>query len=650
MWRDILDLQQTKTTLAERLRFQDFVADVSTRLITAPDDAAGQALTECLRDTCLYFNADRATLNWYNDARTAADLLYFWNEFGRAPYGRLSLENFPWSAPRILVGELVSYRIDEELPEIANRDKATLIGLGIKSVALVPLVVAGQVHGTCTFSNIANSKTWSDTEMSDLKVLAELFGNVVIRLRSHEALKKAMRDLERATERLEAENVYLRDEIRSTHGFNELIGESKELIRCLKQVEQVARTGTTVLIQGETGTGKELIARAIHEYSPRRDRPLVKINCAALPANLIESELFGHEKGAFTGAVQRKKGRFDLADGGTIFLDEIGDFPLDLQGKLLRVLQEAEFQRLGGSETVRVDVRVIAATNRNLIDAVDNGEFRADLYYRINTFPIYLPALRERRGDIRLLAEHFVRFHSQQLGKQVTAISSSMLEELENYSWPGNVRQLEGVIQRALISASGNTLELADRLQAVHAPSANESTAVANLHSVEKAHIETVLNQCRWMIAGERGAAVVLGSAAKHATLKNEKTRNRPQPANDKRLVSELPASCVGLEQKSTSAKKHLVARDRCNISALRRSPVSGSKPRIHWPCDCERIHGQTVRPFTVSPQSGPFPCAAKAIQQQSTASLHDASRSPRTANSGAKHRFRSWGRGQTVR
>jgi transcriptional regulator with GAF, ATPase, and Fis domain len=511
MWRDILDIQQTKATLAERLRFQDFVADVSTRLITAPDDAAGQALTEGLRDTCLYFNADRATLNWYNDAGTAADLLYFWNEFGRAPYSRLSLENFPWSAPRILVGELVSYGIDEELPEIANRDKATLIGLGIKSVALVPLVVAGKVHGTCTFSNIANSKTWTDSEMSDLKVLAELFGNVVIRLRSHEALKKAMRGLERATERLEAENVYLRDEIRSTHGFNELIGESRELIRCLKQVEQVARTGTTVLIQGETGTGKELIARAIHEYSPRRDRPLVKINCAALPANLIESELFGHEKGAFTGAVQRKKGRFDLADGGTIFLDEIGDFPLDLQGKLLRVLQEAEFQRLGGSETVRVDVRVIAATNRNLIDAVDNGEFRADLYYRINTFPICLPALRERGGDIRLLAEHFVRFHSQQLGKQVTAISSGMLEELENYSWPGNVRQLEGVIQRALISATGNTLELADRLQAVHASSANESPAVMNLHSVEKAHIETVLNQCRWMIAGERGAAAVLG-------------------------------------------------------------------------------------------------------------------------------------------
>lgn len=511
MWRDLLGVQQTKAALAERLRFQDLVAEVSTRLVTSADDDAGEALTGCLRDTCRYFDTDRATLNWYNETKTSADLLYYWNEFGRAPYSRLPLENFPWSAPQILRGELVSYRIDEELPEIANRDKATLVGLGIKSVALVPLIVAGQVHGTCTFSNIGRSKTWSATEMADLKVLAELFGNVIIRLRAREALTTALAELERAKDRLEAENVYLRDEIRSTHGFHELVGESPALIRCLHEVEKVASTGTTVLIQGETGTGKELVARALHEYSQRSHRPLVKVNCAALPANLIESELFGHEKGAFTGAVVKKKGRFDLADGGTIFLDEIGDFPLDLQGKLLRVLQEGEFQRLGGSETVHVDVRVIAATNRNLMDAVDNGEFRADLYYRINTFPIYLPALRERRGDIRLLAEHFVRLHAQQLGKQVTAISSSMLDELEAYSWPGNVRQLEGVIQRALISATGSTLELVERLQAFRTPGESVQTPIVNLRSVEKAHIERTLNQCHWMIAGERGAAAMLG-------------------------------------------------------------------------------------------------------------------------------------------
>lgn len=511
MWRDLLGVQQTKAALAERLRFQSFVAEVSTRLVTAADAGAGDALTGCLGDTCRYFEADRATLNWYNEARTSAELLYYWNEYGRAPYSRLALDNFPWSAPQILKGELVSYRIDEDLPEIANRDKATLIGLGIKSVALVPLVVAGQVHGTCTFSNIGRSKAWSATEMADLKVLAELFGNVIIRLRARDALTSALAELERARERLEAENIYLRNEIRSTHGFHELVGESPELIRCLRQVEQVASTGTTVLIQGETGTGKELIARALHDYSPRSERPLVKVNCAALPANLIESELFGHEKGAFTGAVARKKGRFDLADGGTIFLDEIGDFPLDLQGKLLRVLQEGEFQRLGGSETVRVDVRVLAATNRNLLDAVDNGEFRADLYYRINTFPICLPPLRERRGDIRLLAEHFVRIHAQQLGKQVTAISSNMLEELENYAWPGNVRQLEGVIQRALISASGQTLELVEHLQTMRAPLEHPKPVLADLRGAEKAHIEKVLQQCRWMIAGERGAAAALG-------------------------------------------------------------------------------------------------------------------------------------------
>jgi transcriptional regulator with GAF, ATPase, and Fis domain len=247
----------------------------------------------------------------------------------------------------------------------------------------------------------------------------------------------------------------------------------------------------------------------VHEHSPRNKRTLVKVNCAALPANLIESELFGHEKGAFTGAVAAKRGRFDLADNGTIFLDEIGDFPLELQGKLLRVLQEGEFQRVGGSETIKVDVRLIAATNRNLIDAVDNGEFRADLFYRINTFPIFLPSLRERKEDIRLLAEHFVRIHSQQLGKQVTAISANMLEQMEAYSWPGNVRQLEGVIQRALISATADTLELVESLDSNSAAS-KDSNEIVNLRGMEKEHIEKVLNACNWMIAGASGAAARL--------------------------------------------------------------------------------------------------------------------------------------------
>jgi transcriptional regulator with GAF, ATPase, and Fis domain len=514
MWgseRNILDIKQTKAALGERLRFQEFVADISTRLISASDDGAVESLGKCLRDTCHYVHSDRTSLVWFDRESRSAELVYFWNEHGGPPWSKLSHESFPWMVPQVLAGNRVRISLVDDLPPEAEKDRKGLKSLGLKSVAVIPLLVGGTVLGACTFGNIGDDRNWTDRDMADLAVLSEMFGNVLLRIRSHQALKNALGELHKAKERLEAENVYLRDEIRSSHGFHELIGESEALIRCLRLVEQVAKTDTTVLIQGETGTGKELVARAVHEHSLRSHRPLVKVNCAALPANLIESELFGYEKGAFTGASGKKKGRFDLADGGTIFLDEIGDFPLELQGKLLRVLQDGEFQRLGGTESVKVDVRVIAATNRNLIDAVDSGEFRADLYYRINTFPIFLPPLRERQGDIRILAEHFARIHSQLLGKSVTAISSDMLAQMEAYSWPGNVRQLESVIQRALISAKGDTLGLAEDLQANPASSMIESADVLDMRSMEKQYIEKALARCNWTIAGAEGAATILG-------------------------------------------------------------------------------------------------------------------------------------------
>jgi transcriptional regulator with GAF, ATPase, and Fis domain len=264
---------------------------------------------------------------------------------------------------------------------------------------------------------------------------------------------------------------------------------------------------------GETGTGKELIARAIHELSDRGTRPLVKVNCAALPANLIESELFGHERGAFTGADSAKRGRFDLAHGSTLFLDEIGEIPVELQAKLLRVLQEGEFDRLGGSKTIKVDARLVVATNRNLADAVLNGEFRSDLYYRINTFPIELPALRNRGDDIQLLAEYFVNIHAPRLGREVIQISAEMMNQLYRYRWPGNVRELEGIVQRALISSSGPVLNLAEPL-VVDAQDEGQSTgsqAVSDLKLIEREHIVAVLEDAGWKISGESGAAAKLG-------------------------------------------------------------------------------------------------------------------------------------------
>jgi transcriptional regulator with GAF, ATPase, and Fis domain len=309
--------------------------------------------------------------------------------------------------------------------------------------------------------------------------------------------------------RLEEETIYLQEEIKSTHNFDELIGESRAMQKMLKAVEVVAPTESTVLLFGETGTGKELVARALHHRSLRRQRPLVKVNCAALPAGLIESELFGHEKGAFTGALARQVGRFELADGGTLFLDEIGDLPLELQAKLLRVLQEGEFERLGNARTIKVDVRIIAATNRDLEHAVREGRFRPDLYYRLQVFPIWLPPLRERRQDIPLLVRYFVTKYGAKLGTRITTIPHSTLEPLLTYAWPGNVRELEHVIERAVILSAGSQLRLGEWLPAPQ--TARPGARIMTLHELQRDHILAVLELTGWRVSGEQGAAQLLG-------------------------------------------------------------------------------------------------------------------------------------------
>jgi formate hydrogenlyase transcriptional activator len=299
---------------------------------------------------------------------------------------------------------------------------------------------------------------------------------------------------------------------------NDIIGES-DAIKCVCfGIEQVAPTGTTVLILGETGTGKELVARAIHSRSARRDRPLVKVNCPALPSELLESELFGHEKGAFTGAVAQQIGRFELADGGTIFLDEIGDLPLRLQPRLLRVLQEGEFERLGSGKTIKVDVRVIAATNRNLAEAMQSGRFRHDLYYRLNVYPIVLPPLRERREDIKLLAEAFLQEASHCLGRLFDPIPKEVLRSLSRHVWPGNIRELKNVIDRAAVMSTGSWLELPEHWAVPIRPFAREfnrfstpSRQGATLEELQRSHILQVMQQTRWRVEGPKGAARILG-------------------------------------------------------------------------------------------------------------------------------------------
>ncbi|WP_052813093.1 sigma 54-interacting transcriptional regulator [Desulfonatronum thioautotrophicum] len=324
-------------------------------------------------------------------------------------------------------------------------------------------------------------------------------------------LQKAFTEIESLKNKLEAETAYLREEIQKEHNFEGIIGRSPAIQYVLFKIEQVAATDTTVLILGETGTGKELVSRAIHSNSLRKARPLVKVNCAALPANLIESELFGHERGAFTGAGSRRIGRFELANGGCIFLDEIGELSLDLQGKLLRVLQEGELERLGSSATIRVDVRVIAATNRDLEAQMKLGRFREDLFYRLNVFPITIPPLRERTEDIPLLAQFFLEETAKRMGKRIEFISQSVLQQLQEYSWPGNVRELKNVIERAVINSSGPKLHLADKLRP--SPSLNDGDAAGHLLSlqeVERGHILRVLEQTNQRIDGPKGAAAIL--------------------------------------------------------------------------------------------------------------------------------------------
>ena len=348
----------------------------------------------------------------------------------------------------------------------------------------------------------------STDEKDILKIFSDRAGVEMERNQANDRLMEALNEVELLKNKLEAENSYLQEEINLEHNFHEIITNSVRFKAVLSNIEQVAVTDATVLISGESGTGKELLARAIHNISKRAKRPLVKVNCAALPANLIESELFGHEKGAFTGAIAKKIGRFELADGGTLFLDEIGELPLELQSKLLRALQEGEFEKVGSSRTQQVNVRVIAATNRDLDSEVDSGRFRADLFYRLNVFPVHGLPLRERKEDVPLLVKHFVGKFAAKIGKRISSIPKRVINSLQSYDWPGNIRELENVIERAVILSNSNVLELGDWIpKKVDAATQSEFDSLAEF---ERKYILSVLQKTSWRVSGEKGAAKIL--------------------------------------------------------------------------------------------------------------------------------------------
>ena len=355
---------------------------------------------------------------------------------------------------------------------------------------------------------------------------------------AEESLKSALEEVRLLKDRLQEENVYLREEAKLERHFGEIVGRSDAIRRVLRKIEEVAPTDATVLVTGETGTGKERVARAIHGESPRRDRPLVKVNCAALSPTLIESELFGHEKGSFTGALGRKAGRFELADGATIFLDEIGELPIELQPKLLRVLQDGEFERLGSAHNIRADVRVIAATNRDLWKDVQARRFRADLFYRLNVYPINVPPLRQRREDIPLLVEHFVGVFSKKMGKTITSVAPSALEALRSYLWPGNVRELANVIERAVITTTGTVLQISNFTETLSAAAPHKLSKT--LEEVEREHIIAVYEAMGWKIEGPDGAAKILGlpPSTLRSRMRKLKIKDRG-PASRREAIAE---------------------------------------------------------------------------------------------------------------
>ena len=384
-----------------------------------------------------------------------------------------------------------------------------LIAEGVRAECCVPLITRERVLGTLNAASFRESAFTQE----DQDLLSQVAAQVAIAVEN--AL--AFQEIAELKNKLTEEKLYLEDEIRTEHNFEEIVGDSPTLKALLSQLQTVAPTDSTVLITGETGTGKELIARAIHNLSARRDRTFVKINCAAIPTGLLESELFGHEKGAFTGAISQKLGRFELADKGTLFLDEVGDIPLELQPKLLRVLQEQEFERLGSTRTLRIDVRVVSATNRDLARLVESGGFRSDLFYRLNVFPLSVPPLRERRDDIPTLVRYFAQRYARRMNRHIETVSTETIAALERYHWPGNVRELENLIERAVILSPSPVLHIP--LSELKSNPDGHATGLATLAEAERDHIVRALEESKWVLGGAKGAAALLGM--KRTTLQS---------------------------------------------------------------------------------------------------------------------------------
>jgi len=499
--------------MCDSLLFERIMSELSTSFINVPTDQIGNEIVKGLKEIVQYSGAAAATLVEFSEGPPVQpSTVHLWHVTDIPPLSESELmQNLSWGMESTRTGQILEHRHLCDIPEEGARDRALFERLGFKSTVALPVMVGGRVIAVLgVFAHSEHSKLCD--LVPRLRVIIQAFGNALSRKRTEEALHRAIAELKALKNRLEVDNLYLQQEIKVERNFGSFVGESEALKIVWKKIQQVCFSRATVLIAGETGTGKELVARAIHELSPRGQRPLVRVNCGALPATLIESELFGHEKGAFTGAFSRNIGRFEFADKSSIFLDEIGELPLELQTKLLRVLQEGEIQRLGSSETRKVDVRIIAATNRDLQTLVAEKKFREDLFYRLNVFPIHVPPLRDRREDIPALVRYFVEMFAAKSGKQIESISQKTMAALMEYGWPGNVRELQNILERAVLVSTTNRLELDDCswVQGLPASVATVGSPLRGLHDEEREYILKVLRLTGWRVSGEKGAAKIL--------------------------------------------------------------------------------------------------------------------------------------------
>ena len=492
--------------IERHLKFEEAVAGLSAKFINLAANRVDGEITCGLQVLTEALGTDRANLGKIDPATGDMVVTHMWTRADFPPLAeRLLKGGLPWLEDRIRKGEVTFVDYASDLPPEASRERHYMESIGMKSTLVVPFRVAGRVVGAMGTASFRNHQHWSDAIMSRVQDVADIFANALARKQADEELQKAYTEIRQLKDHLQRENVYLQEEMQFARDHTDVVGRSVAIRTVLKKAEQVAATDSAALILGETGTGKELIAQTIHKLSRRNGRPMIKINCAALPSTLIESELFGREKGAYTGALAREIGRFELADKSTIFLDEIGELPIELQSKLLRVLQEGEFERLGSPKTMRVDARVIAATSRNLSAMVKEGKFREDLFYRLNVFPIVIPPLRERIDDIPALVWHILKDLSKRMGRSIESVQASTMREFQKYSWPGNVRELRNVIERSLILNDGPVFR--GELQGLE----HTSTGLRRFNEVESDYFRSVLQATHWRVRGRGGAAEVLG-------------------------------------------------------------------------------------------------------------------------------------------